>query len=197
MTDRPRPGPGRGADATGPLAAVLCDLDGTLIDGTLIDGDAAWMPGALDLLVLLRTAGIPAGLVADTPRALTDLGLGVLGRDRFAVTVCADEVPAGKPAPDPYLRAAELLGVRATDCLAVEDSPDGALSAERAGCAVLVVPDRLPVEAGPCRTHRPSLIGLGLADLIAARRKVEPTFTDVMELFNRRALALPPERRRR
>jgi beta-phosphoglucomutase-like phosphatase (HAD superfamily) len=52
-------------------------------------------------------------------------------------------------------------------CLAVEDSPNGALAAERAGAAVLVVPCDVPVPAGPGRVRRPSLVGLTLDDLRA------------------------------
>jgi beta-phosphoglucomutase-like phosphatase (HAD superfamily) len=79
--------------------------------------------------------------------------------------VCADEVPRGKPDPDPYLRAAELLGLAAGECLAVEDSPNGALAAQRAGAPVLVVPCDVPVPSGPGRVLRASLTGLTLDDL--------------------------------
>jgi beta-phosphoglucomutase-like phosphatase (HAD superfamily) len=81
------------------------------------------------------------------------------------VTVCGDEVPHGKPDPDPYLRAAELLGVAPQECLAVEDSPTGATAAERAGAVVLVVPCEVPVPAGPRRVHRASLVGLTADDV--------------------------------
>jgi mannitol-1-/sugar-/sorbitol-6-phosphatase len=54
-------------------------------------------------------------------------------------------VPRGKPAPDPYLRAAELLGVAPQDCLVIEDSPAGITAAKAAGARVLAV----------LTTHRP------------------------------------------
>ena len=109
-------------------------------------------------------------LVTNTERALTELALDGLGRERFTVTVCADEVARGKPEPDPYLRAAELLGVDAVGCLAVEDSPTGALAAGRAGAAVLVVPCDVPVPARPGQVHRESLIGLTSGDIRASYR---------------------------
>ena len=105
--------------------------------------------------------------MTNTGRALTESALDSIGRGHFTVSVCADEVPRGKPDPDPYLRAAELLGVAPRRCLAVEDSPNGALAAERAGAAVLVVPCDVPVPAGPGRVLRPSLVGLTLDDLRA------------------------------
>lgn len=56
-------------------------------------------------------------------------------RDRFGAVICGEDVSALKPAPDPYLRAAELLEVRVP--LVVEDSDAGMESARRAGFAAL------------------------------------------------------------
>jgi len=127
-----------------------------------------WRPGARAALRAVRAAGVPTALVTNSLRQLAELALDGIGRDFFDVTVCGDEVRAGKPAPDPYLRAAELLDVAVVDCVAVEDSPDGALAAERAGAAVLVVPSEVPVPGGPRRTHRDGLVGLTTAELAAA-----------------------------
>jgi HAD superfamily hydrolase (TIGR01509 family) len=127
-----------------------------------------WRPGAREALQVVRAAGWPAALVTNTGRALTELALDTIGREFFTASVCGDEVRHGKPAPDPYRRAAELLGVDPGRCLAVEDSPTGALAAERAGAAVLVVPCEVPVPAGPNRVHRASLVGLTAADVTAA-----------------------------
>jgi beta-phosphoglucomutase-like phosphatase (HAD superfamily) len=113
----------------------------------------------------VRAAGWPTALVTNTGRALTTFALETIGREHFTVTVCGDEVPRGKPDPDPYLRAADLLGVAPTECLAVEDSPTGATAAERAGAAVLVVPCEIPVPTGPRRVHRRSLVGLTAEDV--------------------------------
>jgi sugar-phosphatase len=53
--------------------------------------------------------------------------------------VAVEDVVRGKPAPDPYLRAAELLGVAAADCLVIEDAPAGVSAARAAGATVLGV----------------------------------------------------------
>ncbi len=127
-----------------------------------------WMPGANDALELIAAQGIPLALVTNTERELTEQALDTLGRGRFAVTVCGDEVPRGKPKPDPYQQAARLLGVEPTDCLAFEDSPTGTQSATAAGCAVIVVPSAAPVPNGPGRTIRESLHRLTLADVAGA-----------------------------
>jgi HAD superfamily hydrolase (TIGR01509 family) len=133
--------------------------------GELFAAGLEWRPGALDALRMVRAAGWPTALVTNTLRTLTEKALDSIGREHFTVTVCGDEVPHGKPDPDPYLRAAELLGVAARSCLAVEDSPTGATAAERAGCAVLVVPCDVAVPTGPRRVHRGSLLGLTPDDL--------------------------------
>ena len=53
-------------------------------------------------------------------------------------------VANSKPAPDIYLFACEKLGLAPQDCIAVEDSPNGALSAIGAGCKTIFVPDLSP-----------------------------------------------------
>ena len=126
-----------------------------------------WRPGAQEALRTVRAAGWPMALVTNTNRDLTEKALDGIGREHFAATVCGDEVPRGKPDPDPYLCAAELLGVAAADCLAVEDSPTGALAAQRAGAAVLVVPCDVAVPAAPGRVQRESLVGLTPDDVRA------------------------------
>ena len=133
----------------------------------LFGGGLSWRPGAQEALRLLDHLGWPTALVTNTERALTEAALDSIGREHFAVSVCADEVPFGKPDPDLYLRAAELLGVAPARCLAIEDSPSGALAAQRAGAAVLVVPCDVPVPGGPGRVLRPSLVGLTRDDLQA------------------------------
>jgi HAD superfamily hydrolase (TIGR01509 family) len=135
------------------------------------EGAADWRPGARAALRAVRAAGVPTALVTNSLRRITEVALDGIGREFFDVTVCGDEVPAGKPAPDPYLRAAELLDVPIAECVAVEDSPNGALSAERAGAAVLVVPSEVPVPGGPRRVHRAGLVGLSTAELAAAVRR--------------------------
>ncbi|GAA1193393.1 HAD family hydrolase [Prauserella alba] len=139
----------------------------------LFSGALPWRPGAREALETLRAAGVPCALVTSTERGLTELALNTIGREFFAATVCGDEVDGkNKPHPEPYLRAARLLGVDPVACVAVEDSPVGATSAEEAGCAVLVVEADVPVERSPGRTFRPSLVGVdtgALSRLIRSR----------------------------
>ncbi|HEY4006970.1 MAG TPA: HAD family phosphatase [Pseudonocardia sp.] len=131
-----------------------------------------WRPGAHEALRLARRAGLATALVTSTQRQLVERALDSIGREHFDVTVCGDEVPAAKPAPDPYLMAARLLGVPPGRCLAVEDSPTGASAAEAAGCAVLVVPSEVAVPAGPARIQRDDLRGLTEEELHELWRRV-------------------------
>jgi HAD superfamily hydrolase (TIGR01509 family) len=150
-----------------PDAAAMAESIRWLHDYTadLFDGGLPWCDGAREMLEALAAERTPMALVTNTQRALAERALNSIGRHYFSVTVCGDEVPSGKPAPDPYLRAADLLGLAPADCLAVEDSVTGTAAAEDAGCAVLVVPNDVPVPGGRRRRHVPSLAALDVADL--------------------------------
>src|SRR5262249_56106371 len=116
--------------------------------------------------------GVLGGVVGNAGGEVTGVAVNSLGRGNFEATVCGDEVANGKPAPDVYLRAAELLGVPTAATVAVEDSPTGVASAVAAGCTVLVVAGVVPVPPGERRTFRESLVGLTpqeLATLLAKR----------------------------
>lgn len=75
--------------------------------------------------------------------------------DRFDKIVCAPDVRIGKPAPDIYLLACEEIGSAPSECLALEDSPNGIKSAFSAGLDVLMIPDLTE----PSDTDRKYIIG--------------------------------------
>ncbi len=102
-----------------------------------------WRPGAEELLDAVRSAGIPTALVTNTNRPLVEVALPTLGQ--FDTVVCGDDVTRPKPDPQPYALAAANLGARPADCVAIEDSPAGILSATDAGCAVIAVPSEVPL----------------------------------------------------
>jgi HAD superfamily hydrolase (TIGR01509 family) len=133
--------------------------------GELFDAGLPWCDGAQELLEALAAEGTPMALVTNTARALTDRALNSIGRHYFSVSVCADEVPHGKPAPDLYQRAAELLGLKPSSCLAIEDSVTGTAAAEAAGCPVVVVPNDVEVPSGPRRRHLTTLAGTSASEL--------------------------------
>ena len=135
----------------------------------LMAGGIAWQPGARELLVAVRAAGLATALVTTTPRRLAEIVLRSirddLGCDPFDLTVCGDEVPARKPDPAPYLQAIAALGVDPDECVVVEDSAAGIASGLAAGVAVLGVPAMQAVEPAPGLTLRDGLVGVDVATL--------------------------------
>lgn len=143
----------------------------------LFDAGLPWCEGARELLEALTIEGVPMALVTNTRRSLTERALDSIGRQYFSATVCGDEVASGKPAPDPYLRAALLLGESPDSCLAIEDSVTGAAAAESAGCPVLVVPNEVEVPGSVRRKHVRSLAELDVASL----RSIHAELDDELE----------------
>lgn len=123
-----------------------------------------WRPGAAALVAELTRTGPPYAVVTAVTEPVAGPLLAALGLRPDAV-VTGDAVARGKPAPEPYLRAAAALGVAPTSCLVVEDSPTGVAAAAAAGIAVLAVPHGGDVPPGPGREIRATLVGLGVADL--------------------------------
>lgn len=98
------------------------------------------LPGAPDA-VHLMAEHYRVGVASSSPRRLIDVVVAELGLSEvLEVTVSTEEVERGKPAPDGFLRAAELLGVPAADCVAIEDSTNGVKSALAAGMTVVTIP---------------------------------------------------------
>ena len=141
--------------------------------GQLFDRSLPWCDGARELLEALAAEGTPMALVTNTHRALTERALNSIGRQYFSATVCGDEVQRAKPAPDPYRRAAALLGQTPRGCLAIEDSITGTASAESAGCPVLVVPNAVDVPGGPFRRRVASLTEMDPAGLRAIHSELD------------------------
>ncbi|HEX6423290.1 MAG TPA: HAD family phosphatase [Acidimicrobiales bacterium] len=127
--------------------------------------DPPWQPGALALLGALRGAAIPCVLVTMSWRRLAAAVVDLLPPGTFVGAVVGDEVPRGKPHPDPYLAAARLLGAEPGSCVALEDSPTGARSARAAGCRVVAVPHVVDVPADLADAVVPSLTDVDVAML--------------------------------
>lgn len=101
-------------------------------------------PGVAELLALLDQFSLPRAIATSSSRATVERHLAAhdLTR-RFDALVCRDDYEHGKPAPDPFLKAAERLGVEPGLCLALEDSHVGVRSAAAAGMMTVMVPDLL------------------------------------------------------
>ena len=131
-----------------------------------------WRPGARELLVELKEAGIPTALVTMSRRRMAlDVAAALreaLGRDGFDLVVAGDDVEHAKPHPEPYLTAAERLGVDITACVALEDSEPGVASAVAAGARVVALPLHIPLPPSPVYRLRDTLEGLTLTELTEA-----------------------------
>ncbi len=103
------------------------------------DGDDAIapMPGAVALLTSLPPDRWT--IATSAFRGVAVVWLQHCGLPVPPALVTVDDIENGKPAPDPYLRAAELLGVDPADCLVLEDAPAGVQAAKTAGATALAL----------------------------------------------------------
>ena len=113
-----------------------------LMDAFIEENGVDPMPGIYELMDELNRRGIPTAITSSSPmdrilRYLTPLGLA----DRFTHLISGYDVPHGKPEPDIYLYGAASVGLEPVECLAIEDSHAGVLSASRAGCLTVLIPD--------------------------------------------------------
>lgn len=105
-------------------------------------------PGALELLAFLKENHITAAVATATDLERTHKYLERVGLESyFDRVISATMVKEGKPSPDIYLYACRQLGVPPQECYAVEDSPNGIMSAYGAGCRVIMVPDQTEPDA--------------------------------------------------
>ena len=145
-----------------------------------IEQAVPWRPGARELIEQLRATGIPIALVTMSIRRMALQVAAAIGDDVFDVVAAGDDVANPKPHPEPYLRAAELLGVAIADCVALEDSQFGLVSAVSSGAATIGVPLHLTLHEGPTHELWPSLAGRSVDDLSAALARHQHRATGVV-----------------
>ena len=98
--------------------------------------------GLDELLQYLHENQYRIAVATATDRQRTDLYLKQVGvYDYFDAFVCGDMVTTGKPDPEIYLKSSDALGLAPEVCIALEDSPNGIISAYRAGCRAVMIPD--------------------------------------------------------
>jgi len=127
--------------------------------------EVPWRPGALALVKAFDAEDTPQALVT---MSYVPIAEAVARHLPFDTVVTGEAVTHGKPHPEAYLTAAHRLGVDPAECLAIEDSPKGAASANAAGCEVLVIPHLVTVPGAPRRTFQSTLEGLtpGILDMV-------------------------------
>ena len=98
--------------------------------------------GVIELLEWLKHRKIPIAVATSTQKEVASVKLKLAGLDSyFDVLTAGCEVSRGKPDPEIYLLAARRLGIEPTQCLAFEDSNNGARSAVAAGMLTYQIPD--------------------------------------------------------
>ncbi len=103
----------------------------------------AMMPGLLELLNLIEQRELPKAVATSSPRDYLNHMLGRFGlSERFPITLTAEDVEHGKPAPAIYLLAAERLGIPTRQILVLEDSEAGTRAAAAAGTFAVSVPNK-------------------------------------------------------
>lgn len=110
------------------------------------------LPGARELLIALKEAGIPRAVGSSTPRGNLDALFAATGLDAlFDEVVCGTDVLHGKPDPEVFLKGAELLGLSPQCCVVIEDAFAGIEAARRAGMKVVGVATTNPLSSlGEC-----------------------------------------------
>ena len=124
-----------------------------------------WRPGARELLLAARDAGLPCALVTMSYESFARVLVDSLPAGTFEVVVTGDMVENGKPHPEPYLRAAHNLALAPEQCVAIEDSATGVRSAVAAGVPTLAVPHLVEIPQLDGLVVVPDLAAVSLDDL--------------------------------
>ncbi|MFE3838235.1 HAD family hydrolase [Pseudogemmobacter sonorensis] len=112
------------------------------------------IPGATAVIRALDALGVRQVCASNSARAVVDANLAMLGvAGIISASVSLDDVGEGKPAPEPYLRAAALAGTDPARTLAVEDSLTGARAARAAGLSVALLAPLRPDSSAPVDFH--------------------------------------------
>ena len=97
-----------------------------------------------ELLDFLDGSSLPRAIATSSRHEDVQRNLGAQGlRDRFQTVIARGDYARGKPHPEPFLKAAERLGVEPERCVALEDSYNGVRAASGAGMMTIMVPDLL------------------------------------------------------
>jgi sugar-phosphatase len=134
-----------GRPAAQTIAIVAPELDATA-EAAAYNAEVARDPDTGGLRAIEGAAALLSGLpperwaiVTSATRTMVERWLPALGLPLPRVLVAVEDVGRGKPAPDPYVRAAELLGFSPADCVVIEDAPAGVSAGKAAGATVVAL----------------------------------------------------------
>lgn len=135
-------------------------------------------PGARELLRELRADGVRTALVTMSLRRMAEDIVSLIGFDAFDVVVGGDDVERPKPFPDPYLQAADALGVDIADAVVLEDSRTGLQAAVSSRAVAIGVPHMVQLDGLGADAIWDTLSGRGVADLAAEFARARSTRTE-------------------
>lgn len=134
-----------------------------------------WRPGAREMIASMLDAGIPTALVTMSFRenalTISEAISREIGREAFSVVVAGDDVTEPKPNPEPYLTAADHLGVDIAHAVAFEDSVFGAASAYSAGALTIGIPLHIEIPDSYIHVRWDSMEGKTLEDIASEKAK--------------------------
>jgi HAD superfamily hydrolase (TIGR01509 family) len=116
-----------------------------IAEADIAQKDDLLMPGVTDTLNWLKNQGIPMAVASSTvlEKTISHLEHAKL-LHYFDAVVGGDMIEKGKPAPDIFLKAADMLGLHPEECVVVEDSPAGIRAAFCAKMIPVLIPDCVP-----------------------------------------------------
>ncbi len=144
------------------IIALLTDA----VQTSLRTRGVPFRPGARELLRDLRSEGIATALVTMSMRRMALDVVSLIDFEAFDLVVAGDDVSNPKPHPEPYLRAASLLGIDIAEALVIEDSPTGLRAGSASGAVTLGVPHIVPLDELGAHELWPTLEGRRAADLV-------------------------------
>ncbi|WP_051945949.1 HAD family phosphatase [Verrucomicrobium sp. BvORR106] len=105
------------------------------------------IPGAREFVLVASESGLRLAVATSAAPSMQQMAFDAFGLNGlFETVVTGDDVKRGKPDPEPYLLAAERLGVIPAECLVIEDSINGVKSGKAAGCRVVGLTTSFPKE---------------------------------------------------
>ena len=126
-------------------------------------------PGAVELVGACGRAGLRVAVASSADRIKVEANLRQIGLPpgRWNAVICAEDVVNKKPAPDIFLSAAAKLGMRAEECVVVEDAVNGVAAAKAAGMRCVAVAQTFPAERlQQANVVRGKLAEVSLGDLV-------------------------------
>ena len=134
-----------------------------------------WRPGAREMIASMLDAGIPTALVTMSFRenalTISEAISREIGREAFSVVIAGDDVTEPKPNPEPYLTAADHLGIDIAHAVAFEDSVFGAASAYSAGALTIGIPLHIEIPDSYIHVRWDSMVGKTLEDIASEKAK--------------------------